>query len=76
VGYESGHALSRVTLRPDGPSSSPTSRERIKPGARLRAGTAQESTEAGDDAQEAREQLLEALGAEADEEDDGGGEPR
>jgi len=46
------------------------------PGARLRAGTAQESTEAGDDAQEAREQLLEALGAEADEEDDGGGEPR
>jgi len=32
VGYESGHALSRVTLRPDGPSSSPTSRERIKPG--------------------------------------------
>ena len=30
--YEPGHALSRVTPRPDGPSSSPTLRERIRPG--------------------------------------------
>lgn len=60
-------------------TSTTTSETATHPGARLRAGTAQEPTEAGDDAQEAREQLLEALGAEADEEDeedDGGGEPR